>query len=209
MVAAHREGGDVSAIELPALALSIMQPYCEAILALGKSIENRDWRSGCHYRGPLLLHASKGIGSRDDFSIAVEGVRACWEATSHGGDEEVWEASLGRRTAPDPKTPRWQPAGLVPSVAMELGGIVGMVDVVGVVRRCPVPYDRPSADVRDGAVLRRASDDEEAWWTGGFGLLLRRPRRLPFVACKGALGLWAVPSTVLDELRAAIAASAS
>lgn len=40
-------------------ALSIRQPWAWAILHAGKRVENRDW-SACHYRGPVLLHASKG-----------------------------------------------------------------------------------------------------------------------------------------------------
>lgn len=40
-------------------ALSIRQPWAWAILAAGKDIENRDWSTG--FRGPVLIHASKGM----------------------------------------------------------------------------------------------------------------------------------------------------
>lgn len=39
-------------------AISIVQPWLDAILDLGKPVENRTWKTS--YRGPLLLHASKG-----------------------------------------------------------------------------------------------------------------------------------------------------
>ena len=39
--------------------LSIRQPWAQAIFELGKNIENRTWAT--HYRGPLLIHASKRI----------------------------------------------------------------------------------------------------------------------------------------------------
>lgn len=39
-------------------ALSIRQPWAEAILHHGKDIENRDWKSSS-FRGLLLIHASK------------------------------------------------------------------------------------------------------------------------------------------------------
>ncbi len=42
-------------------ALSVRQPWVDAVLYGGKRIENRlAWRS-CSYRGPLLLHAAKGM----------------------------------------------------------------------------------------------------------------------------------------------------
>ena len=49
-------------------ALSIRQPWAWAILHAGKRVENRSWH--CHYRGPLLIHASKGMtrAEYDDFA---------------------------------------------------------------------------------------------------------------------------------------------
>lgn len=53
-------------------ALSIRQPWIWAILEGGKRIENRDWAS-CSYRGPILLHASKGC-TRDEYDDAQESI---------------------------------------------------------------------------------------------------------------------------------------
>ena len=39
--------------------LSIRQPWAWAIIHAGKDIENRCWPTS--YRGPLLIHASKGL----------------------------------------------------------------------------------------------------------------------------------------------------
>ena len=50
--------------------LSIRQPWAWLILHGGKDIENRDWKYSCHYRGPLLIHASQTC-SRDDYDAAV------------------------------------------------------------------------------------------------------------------------------------------
>lgn len=44
--------------------LSIRQPWLWAILHADKRVENRDW-AGCDYRGPILLHASKGCGKAE------------------------------------------------------------------------------------------------------------------------------------------------
>lgn len=40
-------------------AISVRQPWAWAIIHAGKDIENRDWAS--RYRGPLLIHAAKGM----------------------------------------------------------------------------------------------------------------------------------------------------
>lgn len=39
-------------------ALSLLQPWAEAVLFLGKNIENRKWPT--NHRGPLIVHCSKG-----------------------------------------------------------------------------------------------------------------------------------------------------
>lgn len=47
-------------------AISIRQPWADAIIWHGKDIENRDWPT--RYRGPVLIHAAKAWGrpERDD-----------------------------------------------------------------------------------------------------------------------------------------------
>jgi hypothetical protein len=52
----------------PLLALSIRQPWAWLILHAGKDIENRDWPT--KYRGPFLIHASKGM-TRDEYENGV------------------------------------------------------------------------------------------------------------------------------------------
>lgn len=58
-------------------ALSVRQPWAHWIiygLPEGcKDIENRSWRT--HYRGPLAIHAAKGIDPEDETDIAPEMVR--------------------------------------------------------------------------------------------------------------------------------------
>lgn len=55
-------------------ALSIRQPWAWLIVHGGKDIENRRWPTA--YRGPLLIHAAKGMtdaeyGSARDFAQAL------------------------------------------------------------------------------------------------------------------------------------------
>lgn len=53
-------------------ALSIRQPWAWAITHAGKRIENRNWSTA--YRGPFLVHASKGC-TRAEYDGAVQHMR--------------------------------------------------------------------------------------------------------------------------------------
>jgi len=52
--------------------LSIRQPWAWLILNAGKDIENRTWKT--NFRGPFLVHASKGC-TKDEYVSAVEFAR--------------------------------------------------------------------------------------------------------------------------------------
>ena len=93
-------------------ALSIRQPWAWAILHAGKRVENRDWQ-GCHYRGPLLIHASKFGDALREREEALEDAR--------------YAVTIGRKTgflSSDPIT--------FGTVMANRGGIVGICDVVAV-----------------------------------------------------------------------------
>jgi hypothetical protein len=102
------------AAELP--ALSIRQPWAWFILHIGKDIENRTWRHPPRYRGPLLVHASKGM-TKDEYLDASEFALAAVD-DSYKGRGIVF---------PDYKE-------------MQRGGIVGMVDLVDVVTESESPW---------------------------------------------------------------------
>lgn len=160
--------------DVPARALSIMQPWAHAIVHLGKTIENRDWRK-CDFRGEILIHASKGIGTKSHFAMACAMVL---DAISPAlPPEETREVGLLR------------------------GGIVGRARIVGVVDnlRCNERW-RARIGAPTFAETRDLTPAESVWWTGGFALVLDDVEPVPFVPCKGALGLWRVP----DDVRRAI-----
>jgi hypothetical protein len=56
-------------------AISIRQPWAWAIIHAGKRVENRSW--GTEYRGPVLIHAAKGMSwgeydaFRDFYKVAI------------------------------------------------------------------------------------------------------------------------------------------
>jgi hypothetical protein len=57
-----------AAKHVPAVALSIRQPWAWLILHAGKDVENRGWAT--RYRGPILVHAAKGC-TRAEYEHAV------------------------------------------------------------------------------------------------------------------------------------------
>jgi hypothetical protein len=101
-------------------ALSIRQPWAYAILHLGKRIENRMWL--CHYRGPVLIHASKWFQQPE--------VIADFEAIKDMADPGVYDA--WRAGLPDQRlTPNMLKA--------QTGGIVGRARIIDCIR----PGGRP------------------------------------------------------------------
>ena len=117
-------------------ALSIRQPWAWAITDGGKTIENRDW-TGCSYRGPILIHASKG-GTKRDFADAVQSIAAM-------------RADLGLPPLQVPER------GLLPH-----GYLVGVARIVGAERH-PADFDgRPFRGFAIAGALGLQLADAEA-----------------------------------------------
>jgi len=53
--------------DIPKLALSIRQPWADAIVYLGKDIENRDWPT--KFRGLVCIHAAKKWGRAEKADV--------------------------------------------------------------------------------------------------------------------------------------------
>lgn len=85
-------------------ALSVRQPWVDAILYGGKRIENRDWKNS-NFRGEFLIHASKGM-TREEYADVVDFMTARKELA-------------------------WRPK---PIDQLVRGAIVGRAKVVGIVR---------------------------------------------------------------------------
>lgn len=93
-------------------ALSIRQPWAWAILHAGKDIENRAWAT--RYRGPLLIHAAKGM-SRGEYD--------------HFANWHVADLAAAGAVLPAPTD-------------LRRGGVIGRVDVVDCVDEHPSPWFR-------------------------------------------------------------------
>jgi hypothetical protein len=121
-------------------ALSIRQPHAEEILLGIKVTESRRWLT--RYRGPLLIHASKQLDSVDLYQA-----QTLIETINRRGGNPIRSLS---------ELPR--------------GGIIGIVDLVDVVR------DYASHCAVEGL----------------YHWVLRNPRRIPFTPMSGRLGLFRV-----------------
>ncbi len=156
-------------------ALSLRQPWAHAVIHLGKRIENRDWR-GCSYRGEILIHASKNVGTRAEFDGAVETIR---DVTGL-----VPEMCLGFA---EERGGRW-----VPSRELWLGGIVGRARIIGTIDDerglQEASVDISNKDTCSGGWLF----EQREWWMGGFALVLTDVEPLPFKPCAGSLGFFEV-----------------
>lgn len=168
-------------------ALSLTQPWADVILEQGKRIENREKWTACKYRGPVLLHAAKGLGSRSDVLsrlafLLKAGVPREWI------DERFEERPMDGRGALA-SSPYHRP---MPS--LRLGGIVGRAEIVGVIKPHVVPAMRGDREFTFDEWVERGGDaDQRRWWFGGFALVLDKVEPLPFVPWVGALGLFEVP----------------
>jgi hypothetical protein len=151
--------------------LSIRPQFCWSIIHGQKRIENRARKDGrmpamCNPRGPLLLHASASVGTREQFD---EDIRYIAERAN--GDRSVVDIAVsvmkrGRRL--------WEPR---PELLR--GGIVGKCEVTAAIG--------PKGDV---SFLRPGLIDMRWHLPGHWGLILADVEAVPFVACKGKLGLW-------------------
>lgn len=122
-------------------ALSIRQPWAWLIINGGKDIENRSWPT--RLRGRILVHASKGM-TRDEYRSV---------------DDLLTVSSM--RTL-GIKLPAFE--------ELERGGIVGSVEIAGLV-----------------------SESKSPWFFGPYGFVLQNPRPMPFIQFKGALGFFDIP----------------
>jgi hypothetical protein len=76
--------------------------------------------------------------------------------------------------------------------------------------RLPIPDEMPrqlSSYPRGGIVgvmeiIDCVNQHNSPWYFGKYGYIIKNVRPLPFVACKGALGLWDVPEEVVQQLGA-------
>lgn len=132
-----------------AWALSLYQPWAHLVVRSIKDVENRSWSTT--FRGTVYIHAGK-TGGHGELEQNYVTVRA-------------WLRTLS------PSTP------LPPMEKVERGGIIGMVDIVDIIRPCLRQGDDPSK------LICRCG---RRWHIGSqYGFVLRNAKPLPFQPLPG------------------------
>lgn len=139
-------------------ALSLRQPWAAIVLFHGKRIENRRWYTS--FRGPFLIHASKGMTHRE-FDEALECARRVL------GDKCPNEADLRAQ--------------------LQFGGIVGRAQIVDVVAPRPDP---PLIDIKHYYPSDIGEDYWRWHFPEQFGFVLADVEPLTFVPYVGHLGFF-------------------
>jgi hypothetical protein len=124
-------------------ALSLVQPWAWLAIHGGMTIENRSWSTS--YRGRLLIHASAKLTAETLYRARA------WVHETIGLEAALPIPFLGGE--------------------LRLGGIIGAVTLVDVLRPTGMPTRR--------------------WhMPGAYGFVLADPEPLPFRACKGTGNMW-------------------
>ena len=174
------------------IALSLLQPWAHAVAHLGKPIENREKWRGCSYRGEIMIHASKGVGTIDDFDSACETILDIVKPAPGRARLAMLRPFAEMRTG---VRGRHHAEGVwFPAPSLHRGGIVARARIDGVIAS-ERDFAAYAANVVDGEAQR-------AWWFGGFALVLADVEAVPFVPCAGALGLWRVPAEIEAQIEA-------
>lgn len=179
-------------------AITLTQPWAWSIVHAGKRIENRSRRDGrmpdiCRHRGPLLLHAAKGM-KISDYEKAV----------SFMVGRQLARTKYGRGDLPV-IPPRLQDVG---DDWLPLGIIVGRCRAIGVIapsaRGASIEIgDRYYETTRIDETVRLDAHDmtlDLRWWMGGYALVLVDVEPTKWVPARGMLGCWTVPNDVLERL---------
>lgn len=168
-------------------ALTLTQPWATLVAVGAKTIETRSWRTD--YRGPLAIHAAKGLGP-------VGGIRGLGKICRH----DPFSSVLREHGVMNER-------GFIRAGAMPRGAIVAVAELVSVWKTHLIP-DVLTLEwgTRDGTW--RMTPQERAfgdYTPGRHAWLLAEVRRLPEpIPCKGALSLWEVPAEVETQIAAQI-----
>lgn len=165
--------------------ITLTQPWATLVAIGAKQIETRSWATG--YRGPLAIHAAKGLGP-------VGGKTGLYEIRGEQPFRQALEA-----------------AGYYRFDDLPLGGILATCNLTAVYRipATPQHYSWRVADDHPLAsypvVIPPFQDDQERafgdYRYGRYAWLLTDVKVLPEpIPAKGALGLWEWDSASLLEL---------
>lgn len=149
-------------------AITVRQPWAEAIVAGHKTIENRGAGFPKKHRGELLIHSAAGWSARGQTDPRI---RSIWANLPHDASDH-YQALLRHTT----------PTGGRPIHPFRGGVILGIVEVIDIHPDCGCcrPWGESEYVASDGNLK-----------AGVTHLVLENARRFDPVPARGALGLWA------------------
>lgn len=168
-------------------AITLTQPWATLIAVGAKKIETRSWSTS--YRGPLAIHAAKGLGPVGGEEGLLDLIMAEPFKSALGDLIRVGELAKGSRWA----KPDWITAERLPR-----GAIVAVCELVSVIRTDQLNANGNWAWVSPQDQLYNfvLTSQERAFGNytpGRFAWLLADVRALPEpIPARGALGLWGV-----------------
>ncbi|NUP13832.1 MAG: hypothetical protein HOW73_47970 [Polyangiaceae bacterium] len=164
-------------------ALSLWQPWAHAVVHLGKRIENREKWTSCNVRGPFLIHAALGVGTRRQFHDAAERtLDTVDEAAGERFRDEHLDITTIKRQA------LW-----LPRPSLLRGGIIGAAEVVDVIKSAQDMATYELSQTIYPHHYKRVELDQRRWWFGGFALILSNVIPLQFRPLGGKQGWFDVP----------------
>ena len=178
-----------SSIDIPELALSMIQPMGTALVLGWKPIENRKWKPWARVIGKMIaIHASA--------KWDVDYRNFVYRVMDPGAAEPKKRIDLGKLIDTAPQN-------AIIGVARVTGFLEHVVDndpSYGHGGGCNFfrRYDRSDRYTIGKAV--QPSEREAAWFTGPYGWTIADVRAIDPIPCKGALALWRVPIAVRDIL---------
>lgn len=204
-------------------ALSLTRPWPYCVLHLGKLIENRRDKRGmppmCKFRGPVLLHAALSWDpdcwafvcdmhdvSNHHVGWLTDDMRAKHRAGGIVGRCNVvghieplkCEGCGGAGDFNGPASGELAPCAACAGRGTVPVRVVGNPDPRTTGERGVHSTDHIHANTLSEWEYARGLDLR--WWMGGYALILADVEPLPFVACKGRLGLWRPERRVLEAL---------
>lgn len=130
-----------------------------------------------------IVHAGKRIENRDWRGCSYRGP-ILLHASKWWRDEDVIDDFRSFRR----EIPQSVKSLTLSELRAQTGGIVGRARIDGVIRT-DADFAAYAADMHGGVQKNRV------WWRGGFALVLTDVTPLPFIPCRGALGLFDVPDS--------------
>lgn len=158
-------------------AISLRQPWAHAVVHFGKTLENRRWST--KYRGPILIHAAKGMTVAEYEEAADFIAETLAELRAPVGSHPCANLAL-RQPALAEFAAHYRAHG-------RRGGIVGRARIVDVIPPCCKP-----GELFGGC-------DHPWHMSEQFAFVLADVEPVPFVALAGSLGLFDVEEGVVSH----------